>query len=851
VSMCRATAVAAVSTAVVMAVGVGLASPAQASPVYVSNPASLVNPFIGTEGGGNTFPGADVPFGMVQWSPDTVYRPDGGGYAYKSNAILGYSLTHLSGPGCLAEGDVPILPTVGAIPKDPSQENEPLVHSQETATPGYYQLEAGGIDTQLTTTTRSGMAVFTFPTDTPDGNLLFKMSKSQTYVNDEQFTVVNDREIQGSVTTGHFCFANQTYTVNFDMVFNQPFTSSGSWDTAGRGDYLRFDTAKNPVVEAKVGISYVSATNAATNRSVENPGWNFPAVKAAAQKSWNTMLGKIQIGGGTATQQTVFYTALYHSLLQPSVFSDVNGQYMGSDGKLHQVVAPQTAQYANYSGWDIYRSEIQLLALLAPQQTSDIVSSMLNIYAQTGQLPKWSEDNTETYIMVGDPADAIIADAYAFGATDFNSQQALSDMVAEATVSNDIRPGLSYYESDGYLPIDGTYGCCNFYGPVSTQEEYDSADNAIALFATALGQPTVAQTFATRAQNWQNVFDPASGFVQPKESSGQFQPGFDPAVTSSGFVEADSYVYTAAVPFDLQGLIAAEGGNAAWVAYLNGLTSSVTTQGPTQIQMADEPSFNIPWEYDYAGDPSGTEHVVREIQDDLYTDSPGGLSGNDDLGAMSSWYVWSAIGAYTETPGSAVVALGSPLFNAVAFHLANGATITETAPGAATNAPYVQALSVNASAWNGAYLPAGIFTTGGTLNWTLGTTPDTTWAAAAGDAPPSNTAGLLPALGYLPEAENSGVTAAPGTSAALSFGVQSTTGPVEQIDWTASVPAGSGLEPGTATGVLSVAGEAKTTQTITVQVPAGTAAGNYLVTFSLETASGTALPDLVAEVDVS
>ena len=271
------------------------------------------------------------------------------------------------------------------------------------------------------------------------------------------------------------------------------------------------------------------------------------------------MLGKIQIGGGTPTQQKVFYTALYHSLLEPNVFSDVNGEYMGSDGQVHQVVAPQTAQYANYSGWDIYRSEIQLLALLAPQQTSDIVSSMLNIYAQTGQLPKWSEDNTETYIMVGDPADAIIADAYAFGATDFNAPQALSDMVAEATVPSDIRPGLSQYESDGYLPIDDTYGCCNFYGPVSTQEEYDSADNAIAQLATALGQPAVAQTFATRAQNWQNVFDPASGFVQPKESSGQFQPGFDPAVISSGFVEADSYVYTAAVPFDLQGLIAADG----------------------------------------------------------------------------------------------------------------------------------------------------------------------------------------------------------------------------------------------------------------------------------------------------
>ena len=539
------------------------------------------------------------------------------------------------------------------------------------------------MNTQLTTTTHSGMAQFTFPTDTPYGNLLFKMSKSETYVKSSQFTVVNDREVEGSVTTGYFCLANQTYTVYFDMVFNQPFTSSGTWSKPGTGAYVRFDTARNPVVEAKVGISYVSTADAVLNRSVENPGWDFNAVRAGAEKSWQTMLSKVQIGGGTPTEQTVFYTALYHCLLEPNVFSDVNGRYMGADGLVHQVTAPQTAQYANYSGWDIYRSEIPLEAMLAPQQTSDIVSSMLNIYAQTGQFPKWSENDTETYIMVGDPADGIIAGAYAFGATDFDTGQALTDMEAEADVPNSIRPGLSAYENDGYIPIDGTYGCCNFYGPVSTQEEYNTADNAIAQFASALGQTSVAQTFATRAQNWQNIFDPASGFMQPKQTSGQFQSGFDPTVTSSAFVEADSYVYTAMVPFDLQGLIAAEGGDAAWVDYLNGVTSSVTAMAPTEIQMGDEPSFAIPWEYDYAGAPSGTEHVVREIQDLLYTDDSRGLAGNDDLGAMSSWYVWSALGAYPEMPGSATVALGSPLFTAIAIHLGNGATITESAPSAA------------------------------------------------------------------------------------------------------------------------------------------------------------------------
>ena len=836
---------AALMAAPLVSVALGTVAPAGASLVYVGDPASLVNPFIGTSNGGDTFPGADVPFGMVQWSPDTAARPDGGGYSYGDTAITGYALTHLSGPGCAAEGDVPILPTVRAVGKNPTLTTEPLVHRHETATPGYYQLDAGGVNTQLTTTTRSGMAVFTFPAGAPDDNLLFKLSDSQTLVTASHFDVVSDTEVDGSVTSGQFCGADNTYTLYFDMVFNRPFVSSGTWDTEGNGAYVSFHTADR-VVKAKVGISYVSTANAVLNRTTEDPGWNFDAVRAAAQRSWQTMLDKVRVGGGTATERTLFYTALYHSLLEPSVFSDVNGQYMGSNGQVEQVVAPQTAQYANYSGWDIYRSEIQLEALLAPQQTSDIVSSMLNVYAQTGQLPKWSEDNVETYQMVGDPADSIIADAYAFGATDFDTAEALSDMETQASVPSDIRPGLSYYEADGYLPIDGNYGCCNFYGPVSTQEEYDTADNAIAEFASDLGDTAVAQTYATRAQNWQNVFNPGTGFLEPKESSGQFQPGFNPT-SGIGFVEADAYVYTAAIPFDVEGLVAASGGDSAFVNYLNGLNSSVTGMGTTQIQMGDEPSFDIPWEYDYAGAPDLTQQVVREVQDQLFTDSPGGLPGNDDLGATSSWYVWAALGAYPETPGSATSALGSPLFTAIAVHLGDGKTITETAAGAADDAPYVQGLTLDGSTWSGAYLPADLFSDGGSLDWTLGPAPDTTWGAAAGDAPPSNTAGLLPALGY--ETGGDPVVAA-GSSATVTLGVQSMSGAGQQIDWTDSAPTGSGIAVGPPTGSLTVPSEAKATQPVTIQVPSTTTAGEYPVTFQLQTTSGTALPDVVADVDV-
>jgi len=625
---------------------------AQSSLGYVSDPVSAVNPLIGTSNGDDMFPGAGVPLGMIQWSPDTRSRPDGGGYEYDSSSIIGYSLTHLSGPGCPAEGDVPILPTTGAIGTTPSSTTEPLDHRMETATPGYYQLDAGGINTQLSTATRSGIAKITFPSSASDGNLLFKLSGSETPDTATHFQVVSDKQVAGWVTSGYFCGAANQYTLHFDMVFDRPFSAYGMWtngsspqarkaavttrlssaakaaavaqakaqakkalaaagllgpasSAVGRirsadtmapqppvsgadGAYLTFDTGSNHVVMAKVGISYVSTDNATLNRMREIAGWNLSRAKAAAHRAWYRALSKLQIAGGTAARETTFYTALYHSLLHPNVESDINGLYMGFDGQLH-TVQPGHAEYANYSGWDVYRSGVQLEAMLFPKRVSDIVNSMLDDYDQTGMLPKWNEDNGEAYIMVGDPSDPIIADAYAFGARRFDAGRALSDMQTEANVPGNIRPGLSYYESIGYLPIDHTYGCCNYYGPVSTQEEYNAADNSIAEMATAMGKRGVARTFEARINNWQNVFNPGSRFLQPKQLNGAFQPGFNPT-SGNGFVEADAYIYTAELPFDLEGLVKAEGGDANWTTFLNGVTSSVTAIGPTEIQMGNEPA---------------------------------------------------------------------------------------------------------------------------------------------------------------------------------------------------------------------------------------------------------------------
>jgi len=774
--------------AVVPAPSAGAAglSPQRQAAALVSNPASLVNPFIGTTNSEDDFPGADVPFGMVQWSPDTPSRPEGGGYEYNDSSITGFSLDHLSGPGCGAEGDVPVLPTVGAVS---SSATDAFSHSNESAQAGEYQVAlSNGVTTALTATTRTGMADFTFPSTT-QANLIFKLDGSQNGDSATSFTVISDTEVQGSATSGNFCGAGNTYTLYFDMQFSQPFAANGTFSgstlqpgvsqfslkqpattsarpkttpasttekpnqptyhgtlpknataapalTGPAGTYLTFNTTSNQTVLAKVGVSYVSKANAQANLAAENPGWNFSSTESAAQSSWNALLGKVQVAGGTAAEQTSFYTALYHSLLHPNVFSDDNGQYMGVDGKVHTVDSGHSAFYTNFSGWDIYRTQAQLEALVDPSAASDTAESMVDDYAQAGMLPKWMEDNGETYVMVGDPADSIIADYYAFGATNFNTSSALTDMVTEATNTNNIRPGLNYLSTPGYLPADGSYGCCNFYGPVSTTLEYDTADFALSAFAGDLGNSSDQATFADRAQDWRNVLDPDSGFDQPRDANGSWPTGFDPT-SGTDFVEADSWIYTGMVPFNLAGLASAVGGNTAMADYLGTVLRSFTGANG-YAWMGNEPSIELPWEYDYIGQPYQAQEAVREVQDQLWSDTPAGLgNGNDDLGAMSAWYVWSALGMYPMTPGTSTLALGSPMFTTAQVTLPSGNTLTIDGNGAADNAPYVQSATWNGSAWNNAYAPTSAITSGGTLSYTLGTSPNDSWASSASAAPPS------------------------------------------------------------------------------------------------------------------
>ncbi|MCU1526258.1 MAG: hypothetical protein JWP75_21 [Frondihabitans sp.] len=892
----------------------GVALPATsafaATSPYVANPASLVNPIIGTSGAVDDFPGADVPFGMVQWSPDTPSRPAGGGYEYNDTSVTGFSLTHVSGPGCAASGDIPILPTSGAVGANPGSATTPLDHTAETAKAGSYKLVSDGITSELTSTLHTGQGRFTFPKGA-QANLILKLSDSAAGSSNSRFQDISPTEIQGSVTSGNFCGASDTYTAYFDMTFDQPMTGYGTYSNSSvsqgaksadvtkniapsvkqnatlqpkssigtrqtrpdvtsktptvatpnatspkvqskvaappvvgsDGAYVSFDTSTTQTVQTNVGLSYVSNADAKLNRTTESPTFAYDKTAAAATASWNTMLSKIQIGGGDTASQETFYTAMYHALLHPNVFSDVNGKYAGFDGQVHKAAAGH-AEYANYSGWDIYRSQVQLAAMVAPQQTSDSVRSMLNQYDQTGQLPKWALNNGESYVMVGDPSDSIIADAYAFGAKDFNTTKALNDMTTEANTPNNVRPGLTDYLDTGYLPLDGQYGCCNFYGAVSTQQEYNTADHSISTFASALGKTSVATTFADRSNNWQNVFNPATNYMEPKNTSGAFAAGFTPT-SSQGFVEGSSAQYTPMEPFDIQGLISAAGGNAAWNAKLDSLTSTIKNPTAANADFGNEPSIEIPWEYDYSGEPSKTQSTVRSIQQQIFTNQPAGIAGNDDLGTMSAWYVWSALGFYPETPGTTDLALGSPVFANAAIHLPSGKTLTITAPNAAANAPYVQSMTSKGASWSHAYLQPGLITSGGKVSFDLGTTANTAFASAKADAPPSDSSGLSSALGY---AAQDVVVTAPGTPATVTLGARNLTAKKQTVSWTAS-SATSGQIAGPASGSLILGKNGQATTSVAVSAP--TTEGRYFETFALRDATGNPLPNVTVEIDVA
>jgi predicted alpha-1,2-mannosidase len=898
----RCVAAATVLAAALLTPVAAQAATATTSGQTVTDPAALVDPFVGTGSGNSivgqvdTFPGADMPFGMVQWSPDTPSRPDGGGYNYADSDLTGFSLTHFSGPGCAIAGDFPVLPMTGAVPSDPSDAQAAFSHDSEVAHPGSYAVTAGGVRTSLAVTDRTGVARFTYPATT-SAQLLFKVADSSNGGSAATFQTVGDDEVTGAVTSGGFCGQPDTYTVYFAARFDSSFTSSGTWggttaanvtrqdggtvvkvngkqdparmeygekaSTQGSGvvagGWVTFDTTKNPNVGMQVAISNVSVAGALGNLKAEAHTWNVGSVAAQATAAWNRQLATIGIAGGSLTARQEFYTALYHASLEPSLFSDANGSYVGFDDKIH-TAARGHAQYADYSGWDIYRSEVPLLATIDPHIADDMATSLLNDESQGGWLPKWPVANGYTGVMNGDSADPILADAYAFGDRGFDAATALTDMVHGADDSTGTpgqgwyveRPNGAAYITDGYVPNVGSDSISPVPNGASETLEYALDDFSISRLALDLGASSTARTFTDRSQNWENVFDTADGYVEPRDASGAFPSG--PAVPTltgfgqDGFQEGNAAQYTWMVPQDLAGLVKGIGGDAATNARLDDYFSQLNA-GPNEPYdwAGNEPALDTPWAYDSTGEPWQTQQVVREITSQLYSLTPGGEPGNDDLGAMSSWYVWATLGVYPQTPGEPTLVLGAPQFSTEVIHGAHGNLVINAREAGDT---YVQSLRVDGRSSDRTWINLD---STHSLDFTLSATPNKHWGAAASDAPPSHAAGPV----HFPASTRAAldlspgqVRLSPGSSTSIqvtndnSLGTSST-----PVTWKATAASGVTVSPASGTITASAGGTASAS--VTISALASMAPGYYQVTFTSAAANGALIPAATLLVTVA
>jgi predicted alpha-1,2-mannosidase len=725
------------------------------NPNPLENLTQYVDPFIGTGDsspypcqaacGGDVFPGADFPNGMVQWSPDTPSNPPGG-YYYGDSVIKDFSLTHFSGRGCEVYQDVPFMPYVGGVSVSPAA-NASLYysafsHANETARPGYYRVHLDGPDVtaELSATLHTGIGEFVYPASTASTMLINAGGSVNGNSNSMVSIDPGGDEVTGSAQSVVGCGSN-SYVIYFAAKFDRSFSAYGTWNgnavdsgsksSGGQhaGAFVVFDTTSNPVVVVQVGVSFVSVANAQLNLASEGAGFNLASVAEGAASAWNADLNSIQVQGGTQNDTVIFYTALYHVFFNPNVFSDVNGQYLGFDGKVHTVPKGHV-QYENIPGWDAYRTHMQLLSIISPSIAGDIAQSLVNDAQQgDGALPRWEQANADSLGMSGDDGDIVVADAYAFGATDFDTAGALQAMVGGQA---HIREGYTLYASLGYLPADSLPSLST----ASITLEYASDDFAIAQFASALGDSADYNTYLQRSGDWQDVFNVTSGYAQPRDADGTWAQGFSPA-SENGFQEGDSAQYTWMVPFDLSGLFGKMGGDSTAVSRLDSFFTALNG-GPVSpfAWMGNEPSVEVPWEYDFAQAPSQTQQVVREIQTKLWSNTAGGMPGNDDGGEMSSWYVFAAMGIYPEIPGVAGFVIGSPLFPSISLYLPGGHTLQVDAPAASDSQPYVEGLQVNGSATSSLWLPWAAVKGGATLEFTLGPSPSG-WGSSPQDAPPS------------------------------------------------------------------------------------------------------------------
>ena len=684
-----------------------------------------VNTLIGTQGNGWSsgylYPGATYPFGMVQFTPTYFTKQ------------LGFVINQLSGAGCDHMGNFPTLPLSGELKVSPdSIINLRASLSKEKGTAGYYTtLVNDSIQAELTVTERTGMAKYSFSANENRGTVIIGGGVAATPIEVAAISITSPNTCEGYAEGGAFCGFPTPYKVYFVAEFDVPSASSGVWKeerllpkekfAEGRhsGVYFTFDLKNKKEVLYKIGVSYVSVENARENLKTENPAWNFAAIKQSAADKWNRYLGKIEVKGKNEDRISQFYTHLYHSLIHPNVCSDVNGEYMGSDNKVYK---SERNYYTSFSNWDTYRTQTQLMAMLAPDVTSDIVMShQLFAIRSGGGFPRWVLANIETGIMQGDPTPVLIANAYAFGARNYDTRSILKTMRygAEVPGANSqgvlTRPGLEQYLEKGHYDA-------------SAMLEYTSSDFAIGRYALqACNDEPVCNYYTNRAMKWKNLYDKETNWLRSRNEDGSWKnPGDD-------WRESTYKNYFWMVPYDLDGLLQIIGGKQEGEKRLDELFRRLdASYGDEWFASGNEPSFQIPWIYNWVGAPYKAQHIIRKVLNEQYNSRPDGLPGNDDLGSMGAWYVFASIGLFPEIPGVGGFSINSPVFSEIVLHLANGDLVIK---GGDEKKEYIQGLKINGKKSDSTWIDWNDIKNGGTLDYSLSTKPDKAWGTSV--APPS------------------------------------------------------------------------------------------------------------------
>lgn len=714
--------------------------------------ASKVNPFIGTDFTGNTYPGAQAPFGMVQLSPDNGLPGWDriAGYFYPDSTIAGFSHTHLSGTGAGDLYDISFLPVTLPYKEAPAPLgiHSKFRHDTEVAEAGYYKvtLDDYNIDVELTATERTGIQRYTFP----GGKcaILLNLAKAMNW----DATVDTRISIVDSVTIEGYRFSKgwaRDQRVFFRTRFSRPWNSvridssaivntETNQPTSGKGMTAQFDfnTTKGEQITVSTAISGVSLEGAAANLLAEAPNDDFDKAREATRNLWNEELGRIEVEGDSINDIVNFYTALYHSKLAPTIYSDVDGKYFGPDKKIHQTNGWNN--YSSFSLWDTYRTSHPLYTIIDQARTNDMIKSFLAFYEQNGRLPVWNFWGGETDMMLGYHAVPVIVDAYLKGIGDFNADSALQACVATANI-DDYR-GIGLFKTKGYVPYDvvDPYNSENW--SLSRTLEYAFDDYCIARMAEKMGKKELAAEFDRRAQNYRNVYNPVYGFMVPRDSNGSWQPAFSPDEYTPHISESNGWQYLWSVQHDIDGLVSLMGKDrfAAKLDSMMTYTPADTSKLPIfstgmigQYAHGNEPSHHVVYLFNKIDQPWKAAQYINKVLKEMYRNDPAGLCGNEDMGQMSAWYVMSALGFYPVNPVSGKYEIGTPLFRQARIRLENGKTFTIKAPAVNADNIYVKSVTVDGKPWHESYLTHDQIMSGATVEFEMTSEPGHIWYGAS------------------------------------------------------------------------------------------------------------------------